>query len=78
VGLPQGGLLLLHLPVVVQQARLAGAGLAVAGVEHAWLVVMLPQHGCLRSCWPGSAGGGRRGGVAARAVNGVVMAAEAP
>jgi hypothetical protein len=30
----------------------------VAGVEHAPLVVMLHQYGCLPDRWPGGAGGG--------------------
>jgi hypothetical protein len=37
--------LALHPVVMVQQARLVGAGPAVARVELAWLVVVLDQHG---------------------------------
>src|SRR5512132_4497423 len=44
-GLPEAVFLALHPVVMVQQARLVGAGPAVARVELAWLVVVLDQHG---------------------------------
>jgi hypothetical protein len=40
-GLPQAGLLSLDAVVVVEQAGLAGAGPAVAGIERLWLVLVL-------------------------------------
>jgi hypothetical protein len=71
VGLPQGGLLLLHLPVVVQQARLPGAGPAVAGVEHPRLVLMPHQHGSLLGSSPRASGSDR-------AVGGLAVSPEHP
>ena len=47
LGLDEGPLLALHLPVVVQQVALAGAVAAVAGVEAPRLVRMLNQHDVL-------------------------------
>src|SRR5512133_2280924 len=72
-GLPQAGFLSLDAVVVVEQAGLAGAGRAVAGIERLWLVLVLDQHGCLRGRWSGRRSGqgcgwpdaaGRPGGAA--------------
>jgi hypothetical protein len=57
-GLPQAGFFPLDAVIVVEQARLAGAGRAVAGIELRRRVLVLDQHGCLRGCSPGAAGAG--------------------
>jgi hypothetical protein len=44
LGLDEGPLLALHLPVVVQQVAVAGAVAAAAGIEAPRLVRMLKQH----------------------------------
>jgi hypothetical protein len=69
-GPPETDLLVLDAVVVIQQARLAGAGAAVVRVEHARLVAV-QQHGWLLGCLPGIAGSGR-------AVSGLARSARNP